>query len=104
MKQEEGKFKQKVIKALEECYGKNIKILATQERGRNGVLDLHICLFGSHMEIELKVDGKAPTRLQKINIDKCIKAGGYAFFTTPSTWDHHFSVIRNKWSSTRVPS
>lgn len=95
--QREGVFKKKVVRDLNDDYGQDIKVLVTQERGRNGVLDLHICLFGDHIEIELKVDGQKPTKLQQVNIDKVIRAGGMAFFTTPSEWDHHREILRAKY-------
>lgn len=96
--QREGLFKRKVVRDLIDDYGDDIKVLATQERGRNGVLDLNICLFGDHIEIELKVDGCKPTKLQQVNIEKVIRAGGMAFFTTPSEWAHHREILRSKYA------
>ncbi len=96
-KQGETKFKEKVIKDLEHTFGENIKILKTQERGRRGVLDLIICLFGDYIDIELKIVGKVPDPLQKINIEKTIRAGGYSFWTDPEQWPHHFEVLKSEY-------
>lgn len=96
--QREGLFKRKVVRDLVDDYGQDIKILVTQERGRSGVLDLNICLFGDHIEIELKTDGNKPTKLQQVSIDRVIRAGGLAFFTTPSEWEGHRAVLRDRYA------
>lgn len=99
MMQSETHFKKIVMRDLTDDYGENIKILKTQERGRVGVLDLILCLYGDHIEIELKVDGAKATALQQVNIDKVLLAGGYAFVTSPSQWDSHRDIIRSKYGS-----
>ncbi len=96
-KQEEAKFKAKVQKDLECAFGDDVFILATQELARKGVLDLIICLLGDYITIELKLDGEKPTPLQNVNLLKAIKAGGRAFFSTPTAWPQHLAILEQEY-------
>ena len=92
MSQPETAFKQRVLKdlsKLETCW-----VLKTQERARRGIPDLLICLRGKFVAVELKVDGEVPTPLQDEILERIQGASGTAFYTTPSLWPQHFSMLR----------
>ncbi len=97
--QPEGKFKTKVKKDLEEAFGTDIDITATQERARKGVADLVICLKGTSIRNELKVDGEVPTKLQQLKLDRHARAGGLSLSSTPSTWDEHLALLKERFRS-----
>lgn len=82
--QSEATFQKHVkddLDKFKDCY-----YLKTQERGRHGVPDILICLRGKFIAIELKRDGKMPTKLQELKLEKIRRAGGIAFSASPSTW------------------
>lgn len=95
--QPEGKFKQKVVEDLKKAFGDDVDILATQERGRKGVADLVCCLKGASIRNELKVDGKKPTRLQQLKLDRHARAGGLSMASTPSTWAAHLALLKDRF-------
>lgn len=95
--QAEGKFKQKVVRELEIAFGNDIDITVTQERGRKGVSDLVICLKGTSIRDELKINGKAPTRLQQLKLDRHARAGGLSFSSTPETWPAHLAILKDRF-------
>lgn len=95
--QREGVFKTKVVKELKEDFGDSIEITVTAERGRKGVADLIICLKGFSIRNELKVDGKQPTKLQQLKLDRHSRAGGLSFSSTPSTWPMHRELLRERF-------
>lgn len=96
-RQDEGVFKERVMRDLKDDWGDDIDILATQERGRKGVADLVICLRAVSIRIELKVDGEKPTKLQQLKLDRHDKAGGLSFYSTPCMWDTHRNVLRHRF-------
>lgn len=97
-RQAEGSFKERVQKDLRELFGQDIEILATQERGRKGVADLIICLYGDSIRQELKVDGEKPTKLQQHKLDRHTRAGGLSFYSTPSTWPGQLATLKEKYA------
>ncbi len=96
-KQGETKFKERVIRDLKAYYKDNIKITKTQQRAQRGLPDLLICLLGDYIEMELKIDGEKPEPLQEVNLERTIKAGGFAFWTCPIQWDTHFATIKDRY-------
>jgi hypothetical protein len=97
--QPEGKFKQKVVADLKAAFGDDIDVTVTQERGRKGVADLVICLKGYSIRNELKVDGKKPTTLQQLKLDRHARAGGLSFSSTPETWDSHLALLKDRFGA-----
>lgn len=96
-RQAEGVFKTRVTRDLKDDWGSDIEILATQERGRKGVADLVVCLKGTSIRIELKVDGEVPTKLQQLKLDRHAVAGGLSFYSTPPMWDNHRTLLRERF-------
>ncbi len=68
----------------------------TQERARKGVPDLLYSLVGLHLVIEAKDDGEEPTPLQTVILNEYRAVYGLAIWTTPSDWDLHFKIIKEK--------
>jgi hypothetical protein len=97
--QMEGRFKKEVIRDLKDAFGDSIDILVTQERGRKGVSDLVICLKGTSIRNELKVDGKEPTKLQQLKLDRHARAGGLSFSSTPTTWPTHLTLLKDRFGA-----
>lgn len=86
-------FQKKVMKdlgTLPRCY-----FLKLQERGRRGVLDIHVCLSGQTIWIELKKEDGFVMPLQKLVIEKITQAGGLAFVARPSTWPQQFQMLKD---------
>lgn len=65
--------------------------------GKSGVADLAGCIDGAFFSIEVKRDGKLPTKLQAIRMNEVRSAGGYA------TWGTAEKVISelDLWLRTR---
>lgn len=97
--QPEGVFKRKVVADLKATFGKDIDITVTQERGCKGVPDLVICLKGYSIRNELKVDGKKPTVLQRLKLDRHARAGGLSFSSTPATWPAHLALLKDRFGA-----
>lgn len=97
-KQTEGVFKKRVVADYKKTFGDHVDILVTQERGRVGVADLVICLFGDSVRQELKIDGEKPTKLQQYKLDQHTKAGGLSFYTTPKTWGVQLTSLKEKYA------
>lgn len=97
--QKEGSFKEIVTMDLKRAFGQDIDILATQERGRKGVSDLVICLKGTSIRNELKLDGEKPTKLQQLKLDRHARAGGISMSSTPSTWPAHLAILKERFRS-----
>jgi hypothetical protein len=95
--QAEGKFKQRVVRDLKDAFGEDIDVTVTQERGRKGVSDLVICLKGYSVRNELKVNGKKPTTLQQLKLDRHARAGGLSMSSTPETWDAHLALLKDRF-------
>jgi hypothetical protein len=97
--QQEGVFKRQVVKDLKEAFGHDIDILAPQERARNGVPDLIICLKGHSIKNELKINGEKPTVLQQLKLDYHSRAGGLSMSSTPETWPMHLKLLVEKYGA-----
>lgn len=95
--QGEGKFKQKVVRDLKAAFGDDIDVTVTQERARKGVSDLVICLKGTSIRNELKVNGKEPTPLQQLKLDRHARAGGLSLSSTPATWPAHLALLKDRF-------
>lgn len=50
--------------------------------GKAGVPDIVACINGRFVSIEVKREGKEPTKLQDTRMDEIRKAGGYAVWGT----------------------
>lgn len=100
--QKEGKFKQQVVKDLKEAFGPDIDITVTQERARKGVSDLVICLKGTSVRDELKLDGEVPTKLQQLKLDRHARAGGLSLSSTPTTWPAHLALLKERFGARRA--
>ena len=48
--------------------------------GKSGVSDIIFCYRGRFGCIEVKREGKAPTKLQELRMEEVRKAGGWAFW------------------------
>lgn len=97
--QGEGLFKKKVVADLKAAFGDDIDLVATQERARKGVADLLICLKGTSIRDELKVDGEVPTKLQQLKLDRHARAGGLSLSSTPATWPAHFALLKERFGA-----
>ena len=62
--------------------------------GKAGVSDIVFCYRGRFGAIEVKREGKLPTKLQELRMEEVRKAGGAAFWGTASKV---ISEIRRYW-------
>lgn len=99
--QREGVFKKKVVADLRATFGDDIDIVGTQERARKGVADLLICLKGTSIRNELKLDGEVPTPLQQLKLDRHARAGGLSMASTPAVWPSHLALLKERFGASR---
>ncbi len=99
--QREGVFKKKVVADLKATFGDDIDMVVTQEKARKGVADLVICLKGTSIRNELKVEGKLPTPLQQLKLDRHARAGGLSLSSTPSSWPSHLALLKERFGAKR---
>lgn len=97
--QAEGLFKKEVCRDLKDAFGDDIDFVATQERARKGVPDLVICLKGTSIRNELKLDGEVPTKLQQLKLDRHARAGGLSLSSTPRTWPMHLKLLKDRFGA-----
>lgn len=88
----ESAFQKKVLKDLATL--KESWVLKTQERGRRGVPDIHVCIKGRAVWIELKTDTGKIAPLQMLTLSKIEAAGGLAFVARPSSWQQQFWLLQ----------
>lgn len=85
-------FKNRVrkdLKALPDCWFAKI-----QQVGINGTPDILACVGGHFVALELKArDIDKETALQRYNIEKIKKAGGYAIVTHPGDWPEVYKIL-----------
>lgn len=68
----------KVLKVLEKDYGAYaINVVAAS---KSGTMDIVACIKGIFYGFEIKWKNDQPSELQKQKINKCIEAGGRAYF------------------------
>jgi hypothetical protein len=81
----ETRFKIKIKPALEKL--PNSWTVKIQQVCILGTPDFLLCINGWFVALELKKDRTAPaTALQKLNIHKINKAGGFGYFVYPENW------------------
>lgn len=95
----EGKFQKDVIKALKTL--PNTYFHKHQAGSIRGISDIIGCVNGRFVALELKRD-LISTRsqagrivLQRHNIDKINKAGGYGLIVCPDTWEEVFAYLKS---------
>ena len=95
----EGKFQKKVIKDLKTL--PNTYFHKHQAGSIRGIADIIGCINGRFIALELKKD-LISTRsqagrivLQRHNIDKINKSGGYGCITCPETWEEVFAYLKS---------
>jgi hypothetical protein len=93
MKQEEAKFKERVLRDLKQF--KDAYFLKTQERGRRGVPDIIGCINGKFISLELKTDKGVADLLQLEILKKIQIAGGFAAVTSPMYWEVHLDYLKD---------
>ena len=73
----EQDYQRKIIKALEERGAYVVKVISASKKG---VPDVIVCYLGQFIGVEVKQPHKlhTVTKLQKYNLDKIKKAGGYS--------------------------
>lgn len=68
----------KVIKCLEDEYG--AYVINITAASKSGHMDVIACIRGDFYGFEVKWKNDQPNELQKDKINKCIEAGGRAYF------------------------
>ena len=90
----EQQIQTSVIKYLESigCY-----VIKVVTANKSGVPDLHVCIQGRWLSIEMKKPGFLNTLspLQKFNLDSIVKAGGLALVATSVTQVQDFLAQHN---------
>ena len=88
----EQQIQSQVIKYLESigCYV--IKVISAN---KSGVPDLHACLNGKWISIEMKKPGEKPDPLQLFHLQMIQKAGGLATWATSVTQVQDFLTQHN---------
>ena len=68
---------------------------------KSGLPDMHVMIFGSNYDLELKADNYKPTELQLKTIDQINQTGAYAFVL----YDTQEGVKRfNNWKPKKYPN
>lgn len=62
---------------------------------KSGLPDLHICIYGSSIEVEIKAQNGRPSELQKFMMKQINNAGGNAILLYPSDFNAFTDMIRN---------
>lgn len=79
----ETKLQSRVGEEVQKRYGLDVWYYHPRESqgGRVGILDCILCFYGYFVVIELKRDLKAdgPTPMQKHNMKRIVRAGGFSF-------------------------
>ena len=68
----------KCLKALEEEY--NAYVINVTASSKSGNMDIIACINGEFWGFEIKWNSDTPSPLQRQKINKCIDAGGRAYF------------------------
>jgi hypothetical protein len=77
------------LDTLQDCW-----YIKTQEVSTRGIPDILGCFGGTFVALELKTEKGKMSALQIHNMEKIIKAGGFAFEVKPTNWDHVFSFLK----------
>jgi hypothetical protein len=86
MKKPETKFKERVLKDLQNTPYTWVEKI--QQVAKRGTPDLLICMGGKFIAIELKKDEhEAPDPLQQLKLQRIEDAGGDSFVVHPGNWD-----------------
>ena len=62
---------------------------------KSGLPDLHICIHGHSIEVELKREGGRPSELQLFMIDQINMSGGKAILLYPKGFEDFKNLIRD---------
>lgn len=62
---------------------------------KSGLPDMHICIHGHSLEVEIKKEGGKPSPLQLFMIDQINDAGGHAFVIWPEDFDEFKTTIKD---------
>lgn len=62
---------------------------------KSGLPDLHVCIYGSSIEVEIKAEGGRVSELQKFMIRQINEAGGNAVVIRPSDFDIFTQMIKD---------
>lgn len=85
-KKPETIFAEMVDKDLKAAFGTGVWVENIQQVGKRGTPDRLICLKGTFIALELKVEGGTSAMLQLIKLKEIIKAGGKGYIVYPHTW------------------
>lgn len=97
-KKQETKFKERIRPFLDSL--PKSWWLKTQMLAILGIPDFLGCLQGYFIAMELKVDGKAPTALQRYVLKKIRDAGGIALHVHPENWEDVYKLLKDVSSGT----
>ena len=90
----ETTFRKRVIPSLKTL--PNTVIFPIQQVSISGTPDLLLCINGHFVALEFKKDAKARvTELQKYNLNRIIKAGGFSFVVFPENWQDVFNNLKH---------
>ena len=81
----EKKFQTRVVKYLNER-GAYVVVHTATGYGRAGIPDILACFKGCFFGIEVKAEGKVPTKLQARELEAITAAGGWAIDLYPSKY------------------
>lgn len=91
-KQAETRFKERVLRDLRQipgCWCEKI-----QQRSIRGTLDIHVCLHGWFIALELKAEAGRVDKLQEYVRGKIAAAGGVALVVYPPDWPRVLEFLR----------
>lgn len=86
-KKPETLFAEKFDRILKDIYGHEIVIFNIQQKTRRGDPDRLICIRGTFLAVELKVQGGRLAPLQNLKLKEVRLARGLALVITPETLD-----------------
>lgn len=93
----EKNFRRRVMAFLKpyEIEG-NLFVFSVQNIAVRGIPDLHICLKGRYISLELKAEKGRPSKLQMRFTEKVRKAGGYGLILYPKDLEDFKTFIKEE--------
>ena len=89
----EKSFEHKIKLYLENSGAWFVKYFANRNT-RIGIPDILSCVEGYFLAIEVKAENGRPSHLQKYNVHRIQKAGGFAVILYPKNWNLFVELIK----------
>ena len=89
----EKSFENQIKLYLTDCGAWFVKYFANRNT-RIGIPDILSCVEGYFLAVEVKVEKNKPSNLQRYNVQRIQKAGGFAIILYPKNWNLFVELIK----------